>query len=188
MATYTANYGLHQWVPEDDFLRTDFNTDFQKIDTAIKTTEEGLRGELTSQASRLDGALASVQQTLRGELSTQVSRLDKALSALDAEKGAWVSGSYTGNQDVVQYNQEAPYQTIALGFTPKAVLIMNANTYVYGGGDYDSWNNQWIFQGFVTQSQAMGNTYTKGKIVSGGFSVNNYMNVNGRSYCYLALK
>ena len=32
MATYTENYQLHQWVPEDDFLRTDFNTDFQKID------------------------------------------------------------------------------------------------------------------------------------------------------------
>lgn len=36
MATYTANYGLHQWVPGDNFLRTDFNTDFQKIDAGIK--------------------------------------------------------------------------------------------------------------------------------------------------------
>lgn len=35
MATYTSNYGLHQWVAEDDFLRTDFNTDFQKIDQAL---------------------------------------------------------------------------------------------------------------------------------------------------------
>ena len=39
MATYTPNYGLHQWVPEDQFLRTDFNEDFQKIDTAIKAAE-----------------------------------------------------------------------------------------------------------------------------------------------------
>ncbi len=37
MATYTENYQLHQWVPEDDFLRTDFNTDFQKIDAALGT-------------------------------------------------------------------------------------------------------------------------------------------------------
>ena len=37
MATYTENYQLHQWVPEDDFLRTDFNTDFQKIDEALGT-------------------------------------------------------------------------------------------------------------------------------------------------------
>ena len=34
MATYTSNYQLHQWEASDDFLRTDFNTDFQKIDAA----------------------------------------------------------------------------------------------------------------------------------------------------------
>ena len=35
MATETTNYGLHQWDPEDSFLRTDFNEDFRKIDAAI---------------------------------------------------------------------------------------------------------------------------------------------------------
>ena len=35
MASYTTNYQLHQWVPEDDFLRTDFNEDFAKIDAAL---------------------------------------------------------------------------------------------------------------------------------------------------------
>ncbi|OUQ82657.1 hypothetical protein [Flavonifractor sp. An10] len=35
MAAYTSNYQLHQWVPEDDFLRTDFNEDFAKIDAAL---------------------------------------------------------------------------------------------------------------------------------------------------------
>ena len=35
LATYTEHYGLHQWESTDDFLRTDFNTDFQKIDGAI---------------------------------------------------------------------------------------------------------------------------------------------------------
>ena len=37
MASYTANYRLHQWEPEDHFLRTDFNGDFAKIDAAIKS-------------------------------------------------------------------------------------------------------------------------------------------------------
>ena len=32
MANYTAHYHLHQWEPEDSFLRRDFNEDFQKID------------------------------------------------------------------------------------------------------------------------------------------------------------
>lgn len=40
MATYTENFGLHQWVPEDDFLRTDFNHDFQKIDEAIRAVAD----------------------------------------------------------------------------------------------------------------------------------------------------
>ena len=35
MANYTDNYQLHQWEPTDSFLRTDFNTDFAKIDAAL---------------------------------------------------------------------------------------------------------------------------------------------------------
>ena len=35
MANYTEHYQLHQWEGSDPFLRTDFNEDFQKIDTAI---------------------------------------------------------------------------------------------------------------------------------------------------------
>lgn len=35
MADYTQHYQLHQWVPEDNFLRTDFNADFEKIDTVL---------------------------------------------------------------------------------------------------------------------------------------------------------
>lgn len=31
----TPNLGLHQWQPGDSFLRTDFNADFSKIDTAV---------------------------------------------------------------------------------------------------------------------------------------------------------
>ena len=52
MATYTENYQLHQWVPEDDFLRTDFNEDFAKIDAAlgemIRTWEKCATGSTKS--------------------------------------------------------------------------------------------------------------------------------------------
>ena len=41
MATYTTNYGLHQWEATDDFLRTDFNTDFAKIDAALGEKADG---------------------------------------------------------------------------------------------------------------------------------------------------
>ena len=43
MATYTPNIGLHQWAPEDDFLRTDFNTDLSKIDAVLGSTGQSTR-------------------------------------------------------------------------------------------------------------------------------------------------
>ena len=51
MASYTPNYGLHQWVPEDDFLRTDFNEDLSKLDTAL-----GAKCEMCHGAYVGDGA------------------------------------------------------------------------------------------------------------------------------------
>ncbi len=49
MAGFTPNYQLHQWEPTDNFLRTDFNQDFEKIDTAL--------GEAESQAGQAVAAL-----------------------------------------------------------------------------------------------------------------------------------
>lgn len=42
MATFTPNYGLHQWVPEDRFTRADFNADFAALDAALGRTERGM--------------------------------------------------------------------------------------------------------------------------------------------------
>ena len=46
MASYTEHYGLHQWEPSDNFLRTDFNTDLEKIDTALGETVERLNNKI----------------------------------------------------------------------------------------------------------------------------------------------
>ena len=46
MATYTEHYGLHQWESTDDFLRTDFNTDFQKIDAALAGIQADTDGKV----------------------------------------------------------------------------------------------------------------------------------------------
>ena len=40
MAQYTPHYGLHQWEPEDSFLREDFNQDLARIDTALEELQE----------------------------------------------------------------------------------------------------------------------------------------------------
>ena len=45
LASYTEHYGLHQWEATDDFLRTDFNTDFAKIDAGMGATQELAEGK-----------------------------------------------------------------------------------------------------------------------------------------------
>ena len=47
MANYTAHYHLHQWEPEDSFLREDFNQDLARIDTALAKKTELVMGSYT---------------------------------------------------------------------------------------------------------------------------------------------
>ena len=51
MANYTPNYQLHQWEPQDPFLRIDFNQDLQKIDEIL--------GNLTAESTALQEAIKS---------------------------------------------------------------------------------------------------------------------------------
>ena len=95
MATYTSHYQLHQWEASDSFLRTDFNTDFQKIDAAIKGVETAASTALALKADKTE--------------------LTQACGALDEAKCETLTGSYTGNG--------ANTRTIDLGCAPKAVFI-----------------------------------------------------------------
>ena len=102
MATYTTNYQLHQWVPGDNFLRTDFNTDFQKIDAAIKGVETAANTALAGKAST-------------AALEADKTELTQACGALDEAKCETLTGSYTGNG--------ANTRTIDLGCAPRAVFV-----------------------------------------------------------------
>ena len=95
MATYTSHYQLHQWEASDSFLRTDFNTDFQKIDAAIKGVETAANTALALKADKTE--------------------LTQACGALDEAKCETLTGSYTGNG--------ANTRTIDLGCAPRAVFI-----------------------------------------------------------------
>ena len=55
MASYTTNYGLHQWESTDDFLRTDFNTDFQKIDAALAGIQADTDGKVEMVTGTYEG-------------------------------------------------------------------------------------------------------------------------------------
>ena len=95
MASYTTNYQLHQWEASDSFLRTDFNTDFQKIDAAIKGVETAANTALALKADKTE--------------------LTQACGALDEAKCETLTGSYTGNG--------AHTRTIDLGCAPRAVFV-----------------------------------------------------------------
>ncbi len=84
MAGYTPNYGLHQWVPEDDFLRTDFNQDFAKIDAALKQ-------------------IADAAETGDNEI----------LAAVEGKCGI-VAGRYTGSGENLTKNIDLGFQPVAV--------------------------------------------------------------------------
>lgn len=73
MAQYTENLGLHQWEPEDNFLRSDFNEDFAKIDAAVRQVGDAKADKGTTEAA--------------------VTALQTAVS----QKVEIVTGTYTGN-------------------------------------------------------------------------------------------
>ena len=66
MAEYTSNYQLHQWVPEDDFLRTDFNTDFQKLDEALAGLQTALDGKCQLKRGNFNGNGGSSRLVITG--------------------------------------------------------------------------------------------------------------------------
>ena len=118
MASYTQHYQLHQWEPSDDFLRSDFNDDFKKIDTAIKTTEQTLQTNFNGEVSRLDTALSAAQQTLRSEFNSSIQQVNTTLASIQAlaeGRANIVFGTYTGDG--------TKNRLINLGITPKWVLL-----------------------------------------------------------------
>ena len=107
MATYTSNYQLHQWVPEDDFLRTDFNTDFQKIDAGIRAAKAQAEALAVSKAELVAGQYSGDNKPTRNinlgfqPVAVLVEVCDGARTSSDAwgglavADGAVISGGST---------------------------------------------------------------------------------------------
>ena len=111
-SNHTANYQLCQWQADDQVLRTDFNEDNAKIDSALKDLAAA-REEKADQ-SALDALAAEVAK------KATTAALD-ALSKTLASVPLLVTGSYTGNG--------AESRLISLGFQPKALLVMREEGY-----------------------------------------------------------
>ena len=60
-SSYTANYGLCQWAPENAFLREEFNKDNAKIDAALKAAEERAEEKASAAEDKADRALSGLE-------------------------------------------------------------------------------------------------------------------------------
>ena len=158
MATnHTTNYELNQWLSTDQVLRTDFNADNVKLDTALNS----LSGEVEQKAdqSALNAVAASVQakadQTALDTLNSTVQQLTAGLTKI-------VVGSYTGNG--------VSPRTIFLGAKPKAVLVVEAGGRLYYYLMVSQFLGGLAVDGHDAQDSEEG---TLVKIVSNGFQVFN---------------
>ena len=50
-SNYTTNYQLNQWEARDQVLRTEFNQDNQKIDTALAANAEAIAAEVVARTA-----------------------------------------------------------------------------------------------------------------------------------------
>lgn len=217
----TQNYNLHSWVPEDDFLRSEFNDNFTSLDGALKALSDGLSAEtqaraaaVTAEENARNQAIAAEQAAREKAVSDEVAARKKAVSdeaaarasAVTAEQNArtaavnsltaslntlasskaeLVFGTYTGSAASPNWDQ-----TISLGFTPKAVFIIDQ----FGRTGVSPYGSNRIYGGLVLPGyplQGEENGYTSAEIVAGGFVVHDYRgstNSKGSLYFYVALK
>ena len=75
---YTQNYQLNQWDATDRVLRTDFNSDNQKIDAALKNAADAVAAEAAARAAG-DVYVKLLDVTLESELQ----KWDVDVSAID---------------------------------------------------------------------------------------------------------
>ena len=113
MGTKTQNYQLNQWEATDNFLRTDFNEDNGKIDSALKALDD----KVNTKANQSDlTGLTSTVNTKAAQTS---------VDALTAAMPKIVTGTYTGTGTYGTTNRN----TLTFNIKPKIVFIFKPNFY-----------------------------------------------------------
>ena len=75
-SNHTSNYNLNQWEPEDKVIRTDFNEDNQKVDTALKGLADTFDIKTSQLSTTLTARVAELNDARRTDLL-----LDETLSS-----------------------------------------------------------------------------------------------------------
>ncbi len=169
----TQHYALNQYDPEDNFLRTNFNADNAKLDTALKTLDD--KANSKADGATTQAALAQLSQRVDGK--AEQSAVDAGFAARDqilAQKCEAYFGSYTGNG--------VEKRVISIGFTPKAVIVKKPDNDLNFGSTEELKRLIAIAVQGVT-----GNILN---VVENGFQVANHGHVNGnnQTYVYFAFK
>ena len=134
----STNLNLHLWEPEDDFLRTEFNENFEAIDGAVqgeKTAREAaVQQEREARISDMQEVRASISSTggnasqavnqLRAELTAELAGVKaKAEAAYGPDTPPFVLGSYTGDGN---YGLDH-IRKVELDFSPRLVIVAGNN-------------------------------------------------------------
>lgn len=180
----TQNYNLHSWVPEDDFLRSEFNDNFTSLDTALKTLSTALAAETTAR----EAAVSAETQARASAISAEQSARQSAVTTLTSGKAEIVAGFYEGDGTAER--------TITLGFQPKAVLLMQniGRTWVSNSNLDSAYGGLFLpDHPLVCRNSGTGPKWLPtAEIVSTGFKVHESglacANENGNVYHYIAVK
>ena len=164
----TSNYGLKRWDGEDRILVEEFNDNWDKIDTALKSNAEAVAAET---AAREAG----------------ISALQTALTSCGNCK--IVTGSYTGTGKYGSGNKNS----LTFPFEPKLVIVQNKSKAMpeLGASDTHQYGMLLAIRGlaqYVTSAYPFilsweGNTlrwYSE-------YNERLQLNVSGQAYCYLAI-
>lgn len=191
MATnHTPNYQLSQWEPSDVFVRTDFNEDHLKIDTALhalavqKADQPALEQISTQKADQ--SAVSAVQQQVQALSSgkadrTEVNALQGEVSTLSSEvsqRGRVKAGVYQGNG--------ASSQFIEVGFPVSAVLVENQQGSRNESSNSGSKGGLAVLGGSLVHGNTLITVSGTGFYVYNGGEYQGAFNQNNVSYFYVA--
>lgn len=144
----TQNYNLCQWAAEDRILRSDFNADNQKIDTALA----GLAGSAVKTAT--GSYVGTGTYGIANKITLQFDFAPVALVILAA------------------HNASSVFQMIALRGMPRVHTTTGSST-----NDFDSTALIWTENSVSFYSDANDSSR----------AVPAHLNINGKTYYYLAL-
>lgn len=167
-SSYTQNYHLNQWAPEDRILRADFNADNAKIDGAIagKADQSALDALSQTVNTKADkSALNSLSSTVSGHTSS-LARKGNCQIVFRNYTGTGTNGD--GNPTVLTFSGKPLLVMVHNGRSSILAAQGTHTVFFRDGGSSDALSVSWSgwsmslssIKNAVAQMNAEGVTYT----------------------------